>query len=433
MTPQASFLYAAALRPGSAEAARASLLSLNVSPGVNDPHNALLPFAKFAGLHFARVLLVTEPTRADRSVYGLPVEGLPDYLVLMGEVDGDEPTFRAELIAKAGDGLRHFFSYTQGFDAGDELDPFLQRARIRSAADYVNWRGRTVTQVREEGILRRTLERYLDEHAAELRMLKAGAVRARLQQFVAVQQRSGQLSLSPSLPTPWKWRVLNLLNLVGVPLVLLLLSPLLLLYLPFYLWQLRGWERSDPEVNPPLDPAHTAALSEIEDRECTNQFSVFGSLKPGLTRRWSMRFFLLIVDYTARHIFNRGGLARVSTIHFARWVPFDGGQRMLFSSLYDGSRESYNDDFINKVGFGLNITFNAGIGYPRTRWLLFDGCRDEQTFKRILRRHQLPTEVWYNAHPGLTAANKHRNSLIRSGLESGSMTEREARAWLALL
>jgi hypothetical protein len=174
-------------------------------------------------------------------------------------------------------------------------------------------------------------------------------------------------------------------------------------------------------------------LETIENTDVTNQFSVFGSLKPGLLRRWSMRFFLWITDYAARHIFNRGGLARVSTIHFARWVPFDGGDRMLFSSIYDGSLESYMDDFINKVGYGLNITFSNGIGYPRTRWLIGEGCTDEQTFKRVLRRHQLPTEVWYNALPGVTAANKHRNSMIRAGLESRPLGNEKIREWAALL
>ena len=81
----------------------------------------------------------------------------------------------------------------------------------------------------------------------------------------------------------------------------------------------------------------------------------------------------------------------------------------------------------------MNLTFSQGIGYPRTRWLLFDGCKDEQTFKRVLRRHQLPTEVWYSAHPGLSASNKHRNMLIRSGFENRAMTEEQTRAWLALL
>ena len=39
---------------------------------------------------------------------------------------------------------------------------------------------------------------------------------------------------------------------------------------------------------------------------------------------------------------------------------------MIFCSNYDGSVESYMDDFINKTGFGLNASFSNGIGYPRT-------------------------------------------------------------------
>lgn len=433
MTPQDTFLYAAPLKPGSEGSLRVLLSSLNSSAGIVDPTNPVLPFAHFTQLHFARLLIVTEPTKADRAVFNLPMEGLPNYLVLMGEVDGYEASFRADLVTHAREGLGKLFSHCEGFDEQNDLDAFLSRSRVKPAAAYTNWVGRTVTQVREEETLRLSLERFLSDHYAELRGRKAGDIRSVLQTFVADQQRAGHVLLTPGKRTPLGWRLKNLLHLIVVPLLLLAVSPLLLLYLPIYLWQLRRWERYDPQVNPPLDPAYVAALSAIEDHEATNQFSVFGSLKPGLVRRWSMRFFLFIVDYTARHVYTRGGLARVSTIHFARWVPFDGGQRMLFSSLYDGSRESYNDDFINKVGFGLNITFNQGIGYPRTRWLLFDGCRDEQVFKQILRRHQLPTEVWYNANPGLTAANKHRNGLIRSGLESGSMTEKEAREWLALL
>src|SRR6266487_1625244 len=102
-----------------------------------------------------------------------------------------------------------------------------------------------------------------------------------------------------------------------------------------------------------------------------------GSLKPGMFRRLTIAAVLVVIDYTARHIFNRGKLGRVTTIHFARWVFLDGGRRVLFLSNYDGSLESYMDDFINKVGFGLNVVFSNGIGYPRTNWLLCDGCKDE--------------------------------------------------------
>ncbi|MEZ0333135.1 MAG: hypothetical protein ACAI18_03940, partial [Gemmatimonadales bacterium] len=134
-----------------------------------------------------------------------------------------------------------------------------------------------------------------------------------------------------------------------------------------------------------------------------------------------------------RHLFTRGRLARVRSIHFARWVYLDDGQRIAFFSNYDGSLESYMDDFINKVGFGLNVVFSNGIGYPRTNWLVLDGCADERSFKEYLRRHQLPTQVWYKAYPGLTAADLERNARIRRGLESSSMSDREIREWVALI
>jgi len=144
-------------------------------------------------------------------------------------------------------------------------------------------------------------------------------------------------------------------------------------------------------------------------------------------------FIMWIIDYSARHIYNRGRLARVTTIHFARWVFLDNKRRMLFCSNYDGSLESYMDDFINKVGFGLNLAFSNGLGYPTTNWLVLDGSRDEQKFKYYLRRHQLPTQVWYNATPGLSAMDMQRNSRIREGLENSYMTDSETREWLQLL
>jgi hypothetical protein len=158
-----------------------------------------------------------------------------------------------------------------------------------------------------------------------------------------------------------------------------------------------------------------------------------GTLKPGFFRRVTLRVLLWAIEYTTRHVYVRGRLARVHTIHFARWVYIDGNRRLFFASNYDGSLESYMDDFINKVAFGLNVVFGNGIGYPRTRWLLLDGAKDEQKFKYFLRRHQLVTNVWYNAHEGFTAFDLERNGRLRLGIEAPSMSEQEAREWAALL
>jgi hypothetical protein len=220
-----------------------------------------------------------------------------------------------------------------------------------------------------------------------------------------------------------------LANLLGMPVVLLVTSPLFLLAL----LRARALERADPVLCHRVDQAHSDELALLEDHDVSNQFSAMGTVKPGLVRRWLVKYVLWVIAYGARHLFTRGRLARVRSIHFARWVYLDDGQRIAFFSNYDGSLESYMDDFINKVGFGLNVVFSNGIGYPRTNWLVLDGCADERSFKEYLRRHQLPTHVWYKAYPGLTAADLERNARIRRGLESSSMSDREIREWVALI
>jgi hypothetical protein len=165
----------------------------------------------------------------------------------------------------------------------------------------------------------------------------------------------------------------------------------------------------------------------------TNQFSAFGSVKPGWFRLSTLIFIFWVLNFSTRQIYTRGRLARVGTIHFARWVFMDNRRRLLFASNYDGSLDSYMDDFINKVAYGLNLVFSNGIGYPRTRFMLAGGAKEELTFKHYLRRHQVPTQVWYKAYPGLTTADLARNTQIREGIENQTMTEAEARRWLALI
>ena len=114
----------------------------------------------------------------------------------------------------------------------------------------------------------------------------------------------------------------------------------------------------------------------------------------------------------------------MQTIHFARWVFLDDKKRLLFASNYDGSLESYMDDFINKVAWGINLVFSNGVGYPRTDWL-------------IKRRRQERAEVQAlpppapaadgrsgtTPIPGLTVVDCERNTRIREGLERPTMTD----------
>lgn len=432
MMQQSSFMILATINPSGEAELRRLLASMNHEPGLLDPLNALVPFGQFDRLHFARILILDDQTLNDITVYDLPRVDYPTYLAILGDCDGPSDELLAEMVERAGDGLRRIFALCDGYTPDIDLLTWIKSNNVSPAANYVNWVGRTVRQVGEEETLRQALEKFLQENSVSLRPMQPRQVRDVLKKFVATEEQSGRIILTPPEPTPLGWQLCNLLHLVGMPILLLIVSPLLLLALPFFLFQLRRCERSDPEIAPRVDPAHANLLSSLEDHGVTNQFSAMGSIKPGLFRRLTIILVLEAIDYTARHIFNRGRLARVTTIQFARWVFLDGKKRVIFASNYDGSLESYMDDFINKVSFGLNIVFSNGIGYPRTRWLLLDGAKDEQTFKDYLRRHQIPTQAWYNAYPGLTALDKRRNALIREGLEKSWMTDSEIQEWLRL-
>jgi len=258
-------------------------------------------------------------------------------------------------------------------------------------------------------------------------------IRRDLIAFVDAEVRAGRLKLTPPEPTPLGWKIAKLLHLVAIPLAGLILLPLIVVLLPFVIIALRRREKADLEICPRPDPAALQTLRELEDRDVTNQFSALGSVKPGFFRRWLLSFVLVLTDYACRHIFNRGHLGRVQTIHFARWVFIDDKSRMVFASNYDGSHEAYMDDFVNKVAWGLNLTFSHGVGWPRTEWLIKRGARHEKNFKYFQRRHQIPSQVWYKAYPGLTLTDLARNQRVREGLERTSMTDAQALAWLRLL
>jgi hypothetical protein len=239
--------------------------------------------------------------------------------------------------------------------------------------------------------------------------------------------------MTPEAPTQWGWLFANALSAIVPILLLILLAPLAIAGGAILLLLVRRQEVRDPEICPRVDLAYRERIAFTEDRDVTNPFSAVGTLKPGPVRRVMSIVGLWILSYAVQHIYGAGRLARVRTIHFARWVWIDRKRRLVFLSNYDGSLESYMDDFINKAGFGLNFVFSNGIGYPKTSWLLSDGCKDEQKFKNFLHRHQFYTNVWYNAHPGLTAVDLERNARIRAGLEASSLSPEDAGAWAALL
>ena len=406
--------------------------TMNSAPGMADPLNAVVPFGRFDRLHFARLVILDDATMVDLEAYGLPRPSVPIYLAFLGDCDGPLRDFLADLSSRAGDGLRKLFAHCEGFAAGGDVLSWMLAHNLPVAASYVNWVGRTVLQIRQESALQRALSSKVPRDATASGS-DAQRVRRDLIAFVDAELRAGRLALTAPEPTSLNWRLANLLHAIAVPLGGLIALPLLIVLLPLLIAPLRKRELGDPEICPRPRAELLQELRQLEDRDVANQFTALGAVKPGRFRRWLVTVLLVLIDYACRHVFTRGHLARVQTIHFARWVFVDNKSRVVFASNYDGSHEAYMDDFINKVAWGLNLVFSNGFGWPRTDWLIMRGARREQCFKYYQRRHQLPTQVWYKAYRGLALTDLARNRRIRQGLERTQMTDAEALAWVRLL
>jgi hypothetical protein len=433
MTPQANFTILAPIDPAREAELHRLLDSMNEAPGRVNAANALIPFAQLDTLHFARFVILDDRTIDEIRVYGITAPTYPRYLAFLGDIDGEVDAFFHELVRLAANGLRSIFSCCAEFSAATDLVRWMEQHNAPASAAYANWKGRTVRCIREEAALKQALHTYVKANAPALTGAPARQIQAQLRQFINAEKSSGRLTLSQERPTPMGWRIKDLLHLIGLPLLGLLALPLLIVLAPIYLIYLRHLEKTDPELCWRVDQTYSDRLSDLEDHDVTNQFTLMASLKPGLFRQWTLIGILMGVDYAARHVVRRGRLGRVRSIHFARWVFLDRNKRMVFFSNYDGTVESYMDDFINKAGFGLNAFLSQAVGYLRTNWLVLDGCSDEQKYRNFLRRHTLPTQVWYKAYPGATAIDLERNTRIRQGLDKSSRSEEEAKEWVALL
>ena len=145
-----------------------------------------------------------------------------------------------------------------------------------------------------------------------------------------------------------------------------------------------------------------------------------------------MRGVLLGLDYANRHVFNRDNLAGVRTIHFARWVPVDDGRRLIFASSYDGTLESYMDDFIDRLSWGLNAVFSNGMGYP------VDPLADPRRREGRDRVQELPAQP-PDRDAGLVLRLRHAPRPQRRRQQPAAqdlpptLEERAADEWMALL
>jgi len=197
------------------------------------------------------------------------------------------------------------------------------------------------------------------------------------------------------------------------------------------LW-LYAREKRDPvdERAAPLEHIRAIAAREDAPGYVQNHIIAVMPFKPGILRRLTFAFTMWGILQTVRFFFRPGFVVTMGTIHKARWFRVPGTGQFVFFSNYDGSWESYLEDFITRAHEGQTAAWSHGVGFPRTRLLIGDGASDGDRFKRWVRLQQRETRFWYSRFPGLTAQQIRNNAMIEDGLARAA-SDTDARRWLA--
>lgn len=423
MSHQVALTIITRIKPGETDALKQLLESMND----NVASNALIPFERLSRTHFARLAVLDESVNAHGTV-------IAPSLVFVIDCDAPRNRTLRELVDVASEGLDKIYSHCEGYAGGSAMTrrkrlAYLRSNSVKANLFYVNTVGRSLQQIQQEAALRNAIQDFLDcsqqDHQDPLK------TRAAIQEFVKNESKLSW-ARKPAAPPGLFFRLKETLHMIVVPLLLLVFLPVVIPILLIWLVLLRFHELTDPIPQIKLDPARIKELEDREDFIAQNQFGTVGYIKPGWFWLLTTRATFWLANYATRHIFNNGTLSGLKTVHFGHLLIINDNQRVVFTSYYDGSLESYMDDFIDKVAWVLNTAFGNVLGYPRTRWMIFAGATDEQAFKNYNRGHQILTQVWYSAYERFTAINLGNNAKIRAGL-FGDMTASEAENWLSLL
>ena len=200
------------------------------------------------------------------------------------------------------------------------------------------------------------------------------------------------------------------------------------------LFWLRRLELGDSfQDGPPVNEGLLHEMARREDQVVQNHMGSVVLVKPGLLRAVLIRAGLRAVGLAVRVVATDGYLGSMRTIHFAHWALVNNGSRLMFFSNFDGSWESYLDDFIEKAHSGLTLAWCNGVGFPPARFLIFDGASHGRRFKAWARHSMALSQFWFSAYPNYTVNQIERQARVAEGLRREKLGLEEANEWCGYL
>jgi hypothetical protein len=226
----------------------------------------------------------------------------------------------------------------------------------------------------------------------------------------------------------WPLKHLGLLEQMWVvALALIVIAPTALIALSYLYITMRLNVTAPPTALDAADRQRIARLMEAEDHpELHSIYNHVAGLSVMKTcyrpLRWLRSWLALrFLNLFYRTYFVRGKLSSITSIHFAQWTLLR--DRMLFLTNYDGSADSYLDDFFTALAKGV-----AFIWYDMSE---FPGTTDPRGLKLWVRSGQTLAAARYRAavYDGLSVEMINNNLEIRSRLLRGFRKE-SARRWM---
>jgi hypothetical protein len=311
--------------------------------------------------HFARFVLINY--------------GGANRLLFTSNYDGDEASYLTELAKACGQAMDTIWAHCSTYKPGDALDETRWAGFVKQHAHpentfFVSLPGLTTQGILRSAQIRAAIERLLDEVDPSVLNVLNDTLQIHGQ---GPQPTSGKKS-------EWLNRLME--------------------------WAV-GIDNS--MVNPNTVLQNQMSVSRFEDQTLHNALTIVAPLKSSLWSHFVIRAVLGVGRYAVKGAW--GSLSGVTSIHFARWIIIDSNT-LLFESNFDGSWESYIDSFVDVSSAGLNGIWGNCVGYPKR------GCRDIESFKEVIRKHQHPALIFYSAYPDLTVKNIIANHTIATAFNA---------------
>lgn len=377
--------------------------------------------------HFTRFVIIADEPRNE----------LPVLLAWEVNHDGDAAAYLAEVARKV-PSIDRVLENCRDYPAAGTADieswvAWMLARSHRAAAFYTGYRGVPRSQVVNDGAVHDEIRDIIDRDRLELARYPATEIQRR----IADELRARRPDLDLAAQDDPSWTLQWVLAIAGG----LLLMPILLIIIGPWLLALRRHEQTEPTRTYDR-PVHDDRLMQVaEDRVTQNQLTHLVDIKPGRFRLFTVWAVLSVIDALARVYFVNGALGGITSIHFARWVIVRDPRRvpraqrrhrLLFFSNYDGSWESYLGEFVDRASSGLTAVWSNTVDFPRSRFLLGAGARDEEAFKQWTRDHQIASQVWWTGVPVSTVQNVRDDVWIRRRLLQ-PLPDDEVMQWLETL